>query len=438
MTVSHPYKSAPKHAFWSRAIAADWDAKELVRIASSDRPLIREQDKVVSAGSCFASNIVPYLEKAGFTYLRTEVTHPAFSAVPAENLGYANFSAAYGNIYTARQLLQLLKRCLNMFTPVEDRWRVGDEIVDALRPGLRYRARSDREFEVLTAQHLRRTREAFEKADVFVFTLGLTEGWVSQRDGTVFSACPGTVAGSFDPELHAFHNFSVFEIAADLDEFVRLLYRINPKVRLILTVSPVPLVATATGGHVLAATTYSKSVLRVAAREVTKLHPEVTYFPSYEIVTGPQAPKSFFEADRRNVSQEGIDAVMAALLANCEVDQPSAAAPVIAMERSAAANATAVLGLSHSLVAAAGDAGITDTADPGTDHRRNGAFATPQTPRPEEINRDNAEAAMALSQSIAQAVCEEAMADPSSAPVNVAGTGPGLRKLFIKPAGPLN
>ncbi len=86
--------------------------------------------------------------------------------------------------------------------------------------------------------------------------------------------------------------------------------------------SPVPLVATATGGHVLAATVYSKSVLRAAAGEVVAKDPGVAYFPAYEIVTGPQAPERYFESDRRNVSREAIDAVMAAFLAHCETDEP--------------------------------------------------------------------------------------------------------------------
>ncbi len=320
MTTPHPYKSAPKSSFWSRAVARDWNPAEVIS-HSSHGFLIRKGDRVVSAGSCFASNIIPYLEKAGLTYLRTEVTHPAFQDLEPEALGYGNFSAAYGNIYTARQLLQLLKRCLNTYSPVEDRWTVGDDIVDSLRPGLRYRAGSHREFDLLTAQHLRKTCEAFENADVFVFTLGLTEGWVSRLDGTVFPACPGTVAGCFDPERHEFKNFSVSEVVADLDEFIHLLHQINSDVRIIITVSPVPLVATATGNHVLSSSIYSKSVLRVAAGEIAKRHPAVTYFPAYEIVTGPQAPKEFFESDRRTVSQAGIETVMNAMLANCEVSE---------------------------------------------------------------------------------------------------------------------
>jgi len=70
------------------------------------------------------------------------------------------------------------------------------------------------------------------------------------------------------------------------------------------------LVATATGGHVLPSTTYSKAVLRVAAQEVADLKDGVDYFPSYEIITGPHANGSYFAEDRRNVTEEGVAHVM--------------------------------------------------------------------------------------------------------------------------------
>jgi len=166
-------------------------------------------------------------------------------------------------------MLQLLQRCLGQFHPSEDRWQSPNGVIDPFRPGLRYPAASNREFDLLTAQHIERTLTGLRQANVFVFTLGLTEAWISTIDGAVFPACPGTVAGSFDPQRHAFKNFSVAEVVADLETFISLLRSINPEVRIILTVSPVPLVATATGRHVLAATLYSKSVLRAAAGEIT-------------------------------------------------------------------------------------------------------------------------------------------------------------------------
>jgi GSCFA family protein len=220
-------------------------------------------------------------------------------------------------------LLQLLRRCLRSFAPEEDRWVTPDAVLDPFRPGLRYPASTEREFEVLSARHLERTREGFEAADVFVFTLGLTEAWVSTRDGAVFPACPGTVAGHFDSARHRFVNFSASDVLSDLSAFLTEVKGVNPRLRTILTVSPVPLVATATGRHVLVATSYSKSVLRAAAGEIATKFPEVTYFPAYEIVTGPQAHPNSFEADRRTVSASAIREVMRAFLAACGRDSNS-------------------------------------------------------------------------------------------------------------------
>ena len=313
--MEHPYKSFPARAFWKRSVSTDWDVESVF----TGEQLIRAGDRVASAGSCFASNIVPYLEQAGFRYLRIVENISAFSKLAEDNFGYTKFSADYGNIYTVRQAAQLLKRALGRFRPVEDRWILEDNlIVDPFRPGLRYPASSEREFELLTAQHLRNVVEAFRAATVFIFTLGLTEAWLSTIDGAVFPACPGTIRGEFDPARHAFHNFTLAEVSSDLDEFIALAREINSSLRFVLTVSPVPLVATATGEHVLAATAYSKSVLRVAAGEAASRHVDVSYFPAYEIVTGPQAPENFFESDRREPSVSAIQQVMRAFLAHCD------------------------------------------------------------------------------------------------------------------------
>jgi hypothetical protein len=310
MTRDHPYSALPDQAFWSRSVSRGFVASQLV---PTDTPVFTVGDRVVSAGSCFASNIVPWIEGAGLEYVRTEAPPVPFANSP-ENLGYRNFSAAYGNIYTTRQLLQLLRRSVGNFHPVEDRWYAEELVIDPFRPGLRYPARNDDEFNLLTAQHLDAVRRAVEISTVFVITLGLTEAWVSKLDGAVYPAAPGTVAGRFDPERHEFRNFTVGEVTGDLEKVIALARTLRPGLRFVLTVSPVPLVATATSQHVLTASTYSKSVLRVAAEQVASTTPEVVYFPAYEIVTGPQAPESYFEADRRNVSPEGVAAVMTALL----------------------------------------------------------------------------------------------------------------------------
>ena len=311
---NHPYRSQPDRAFWSRAVANAFSPAE---VYTGPAPLLLKRDRIMSAGSCFASNLVPFLERSGFAYLRTEEPHSLLRPLP-ENLGYRNFTAAYGNIYTARQFLQLIDRAYGRYAPAEDRWYVEGAVVDPFRPGLRYPARSDAEFDVLTSQHLAAVREGLESATVLVFTLGLTEAWRSSLDGAVYPACPGTISGTFDPARHEFHNFSASEVTGDLQAICDRLHEVNPGLRIILTVSPVPLVATATDAHVVAATTRSKAILRVAAGEIADARSHVNYFPAYEIVCGPQAPHDFFEADRREVSSRAVEAVMSALMSHSE------------------------------------------------------------------------------------------------------------------------
>ena len=334
----HPYRDLPDRSFWGRSVARDFDP---AAILTADGPLLRRGERLASMGSCFASNIVPHIEAAGYDYVRTEAPHPQFAHLP-ENLGYRNFSAAYGNVYTVRQMLQLVRRSTGRFAPVEDRWHEDGVVLDPFRPGLAYPAVSDAEFDAITGAHLEATRNALAQADVMVLTLGLTETWESADDGAAFPTCPGTVAGTFDPQRHRFRNLTVAENVDDLRAVVAEIREIRPAARFIVTVSPVPLVATAAGGHVLEATTYSKSVLRVAAGEVAASEAGVTYFPAYEIVTGPQAPESYFEADRRSVSQEAVGAVMGALLSACEEAGPAAPAPVATDHEDTAAAVAAI------------------------------------------------------------------------------------------------
>ena len=310
--ITNPYLAQPDKAFWSRSVSRNFNANSLWS-EESHSSLFQKDDLIVSAGSCFASNLIPWIEKEGLEYLRTEELPSQFKNLP-ENLGYRNFSAAYGNIYTARHLRQLYEQALGVRVPVEDRWHIDGMVIDPFRPGLAYPAESDAEFDLLKASHLKAVLAAFHKATVFVFTLGLTEAWQSKVDGSVYPACPGTISGIFDEERHEFKNFSVEEITEDLTKFIELLRQSNPNVRFIITVSPVPLVATATKSHVLLASTYSKSVLRVVAENVSNQLKDVSYFPAFEIITGPQAPFEFFESDRRNVSEIGVAEVMGSLL----------------------------------------------------------------------------------------------------------------------------
>lgn len=307
----HPYKSLPDKAFWRRTVAAhEAGAVDPVGIFELK---IGPDTKVATAGSCFAQHIARYLKNSGYNYYIAEPGHPHLPGAILVANNYGLFSARYGNIYTARQLWQLFERAYGRFSPEEDCWEESpDRYIDPFRPSAQPGGFISRtELEADRAQHLSAVRTMFETLDVFVFTLGLTECWRSKVDGAVFPLCPGVEGGRFDPKRHEFYNQDVDDVLEDLTKFRGALLEVNPNAQVILTVSPVPLMATAEpGANVLSATTYSKSVLRVAAETMLRRHSNVHYFPSYEIIMGAFNRGSYFADDLRNVVEAGVSHVM--------------------------------------------------------------------------------------------------------------------------------
>lgn len=306
----HPYADLPPRAFWRSAVAE----ADRVRFPDLYRPrfLIGPATRVATAGSCFAQHIARALRGAGCTVLDAE---PAPRSMPddvAQAYGYRLFSGRYGNIYTARQLVQLLEEIIIGTPDPTCVWQRDDgRFVDAFRPTVEPEGQPNAA-EVLLhrSYHLERTSRMLMGTDVLIFTLGLTEGWEDTVTDRVYPVCPGIAGGTFDPARHRFVNFRTSDVVADLHKVHALLQRFNPGMRMLITVSPVPLTATATGDHVLTATSWSKSVLRAAAGEFVADTPDADYFPSYEIVTHPASGGPWFAPNLRSVTPEGVARVM--------------------------------------------------------------------------------------------------------------------------------
>ena len=127
--------------------------------------------------------------------------------------------------------------------------------------------------------------------------------------------CPGTVAGEFDASQHRFVNQDYGFIREALVETVHMMRLLNPSLRFLFTVSPVPLTATMSGRHVLVATMESKSILRAVAGSVARELEFADYFPSYEIINATPFRGTFFEANQRNVNHAGVAHVMSQFFA---------------------------------------------------------------------------------------------------------------------------
>lgn len=306
--MTNPYRNRPDHCFWHRGVAAR--AAEEVDPVTALPFTIAPGDAVATAGSCFAQHLSRSLAAQGF---HTLVTETFCDAAGTRDENYGTFPARFGNVYTARQLRQLFERAYGLFRPEARAWPLPEGgIADPFRPRIQAGGFPDPEaLEEDQSRHLLAVRRMFERCAVFVFTLGLTEGWVAAADGAAVPLHPGVLGVATPPGAWRFENAGFAETLGQMQAFLAGLRSVNPGVRVMLTVSPVPLVATWEDRHVLVSTVASKSILRAVADELCRGDPSIAYFPSYEIVTGPQAGGRFYADDRREVTPEGVAHVMA-------------------------------------------------------------------------------------------------------------------------------
>jgi len=327
--MASPYKGRPQRSFWSSAVASGAPVPpDLYR----KRFEIAPDCRIAAAGSCFAQHISTHLNRRGYNVIDAEPPPPGLSRDLAQSFGYSIYSGRYGNIYTARQMLQLVQECFGLFEPADAVWTRNGRYYDAMRPSVEPQGLdSPEEVRAHRADHIRRMREMFLSTNLLIFTLGLTETWIHKASGTVYPTAPETIAGQYSPEVHEFKNFTYDEVLADLTALRALLKQHNPTLRFLVTVSPVPLVATASDQHALVATMYSKSVLRAAAGAFYTQFEDVDYFPSYEIIATPFVGPLFYDADLRSVKQEGVETVMRIFFSahtNTQTEQPTASAAI--------------------------------------------------------------------------------------------------------------
>lgn len=293
-----PYDKDCKESFWKTAVATVNPECEVFKKVA---PIldVSKAHKLVSAGSCFAQHIGKWLTENQYNYIRSQINSEEIS------------SFAFGNIYTPASLTQWFLKSeteLSEFSVFLDekngRW------YDLLLPNLNATGYTSKEDLLdLRKRVISEAKSNLENANFFIFTLGLIEIWID-GNGVCYPVCPGLKLGDFDNNKYSLKVFNYFEIYNDVILLLEEIKKINPRINFILTVSPVPLTATATDQHILKANTYSKSVLRAVAGELSEIRSDVDYFPSFDLITTPLQNDFRFLENRRTVSKRGVAFVM--------------------------------------------------------------------------------------------------------------------------------
>jgi hypothetical protein len=249
---------------------------------------------IASMGSCFAREIKRKLIQKKYNYITEETEHPA--AIHA--------SAAWERVYSTHCLRQIFEYTFEEWKPDLRWWKApkSNKIQDPYRRIILYDTIDEAEQDF--AQHRLHSRNALQKAQVLILTLGLTEIWQDQVDGSVICLPSGPyVTEGGDMSRYRFKVSRYEENFRNLERIHEIMAAHNPDCKILMTVSPVNLWATfRTDLDVISASCNSKSTLRAATDDFTLRHENVYYFPAYEMATiyQPLSGLTYFTDGREN------------------------------------------------------------------------------------------------------------------------------------------
>ena len=267
-------------------------------------------EPVFTVGSCFARNIEKRLAKLGF-----EV--PAASVViPEAERGSVFGDTELLNKYGPHAMINELRWAFDPAArfPEAGYLQVGEglwhdpHLGSSVAPASLERVRERRAMVTAFYRQLPRCR-------VVAITLGLAETWFDREAGLYLNRAPPNESLKREPKRFRLDLLSYPELAEALETLHGLLKAHGaPGLRVLMTVSPVPFRVTFTGQDAITANSYSKSVLRAAVEAYVRGHPEVDYFPSYEIVTHTARNLAFY-TDERHVSPKVVEGIVNRMVA---------------------------------------------------------------------------------------------------------------------------
>jgi len=271
------------------------------RIMSKDTP-------IGSAGSCFAFEIAKVLQQENFNYVVTERADDPRAGIIVDGYKagdkYAKFSANYGILFNTPSFKQLAEKAFQVkeFTKYSLLYS-STYYVDPYRENVFFK--TQKAFINDYPKHIEAVRQSLMQCEVFIVTLGLNECW-QFRDGTAISRNPKE--GLYELLQHKV--LTVQENVDNIQRFYDIVKQHNPKFKLIISLSPIPFLATgrAETHHVITANSHSKAVLRVAADELVANNEDMYYLPSYELVT--ECSEAPWGPDLRHVTSETVKRVI--------------------------------------------------------------------------------------------------------------------------------
>lgn len=235
-------------------------------------------ESIYTIGSCFARNVEGELLRSGFRIpVRELFAKPEFSELPTEivnNFGtpsiFNEFAWAFG--------VKEYDEATNIVEVSKDKY-VDLHMVNSIRPAALQLVRDRRRGLIDATRTLADCR-------VMIMTLGLVELWWDELSGNYLNTAPLPTLLKQWPNRFALHVLSYSECYDYLRNALDIAFKnAREDLSVILTISPVPMMATHRNMDVITANCYSKSALRTVAEQLIADDNRITYFPSYETIS---------------------------------------------------------------------------------------------------------------------------------------------------------
>jgi tetratricopeptide (TPR) repeat protein len=211
---------------------------------NSEPKFLNKNTRFFTMGSCFARNLAKSLNDSGYVSHHMEISEYI-------NTTFAN-----------KVFVDWLRDAA-----IDDAIR--DRIVELLPPGW----------------SKDNTLDIIRNADVFILTLGVAAAFFDRTTGDFVLPRPSALNSRVLAEKYQFRTTSVKENVDNVLYLIDFVRSISPHMKIVVTVSPVPLLASFEYESAVQADCLSKSTMRLVAHEVVNQSnlANILYWPSFEI-----------------------------------------------------------------------------------------------------------------------------------------------------------
>jgi tetratricopeptide (TPR) repeat protein len=211
---------------------------------NSEPKFLNKNTRFFTMGSCFARNLANNLVKSGYVSHHMEISE-------------------YINTTFANRVF------VDWLSDADIDAAIRDRIVELLPP----------------AWSKENTLQAIKNCDVFILTLGVAPAFFDRATGDFVLPRPSALNSRVLAEKYLFRTTSVKENVDNVLYLIEFIRNISPHMRIVVTVSPVPLLASFEHESAVQADCLSKSTMRLVAHEVVNSSnvSNILYWPSFEI-----------------------------------------------------------------------------------------------------------------------------------------------------------